>query len=106
MTDLFLRPTIIGGDRLENDYQVIREGRSIGRIREATERLGFNPGWTWAINPPLPIPPWGTGFAKSLDEAKAEFQAAWIRFYATLTPDDIAHWHHHQDAAAERNRRG
>jgi hypothetical protein len=48
------------------------------------------------INPPLPIPPWGTGSEDSLDQAKAAFRAAWEKFYATLTP---AHWHHHQDAA-------
>jgi hypothetical protein len=99
---LSLRPTVIGGDRLDNDYVVIREGREIGRIREATERSGINPGWTWAVNPPLPIPTWANGFAISLDQAKVEFKRAWDRFYATLTPHDIAHWHHHQDAAAER----
>ena len=99
---LSLRVTVIGGDRLPNDYCVVREGRGIGRIREATERFGFNPGWTWAINPPLPVPPWGNGQAPSLEQAKAEFRAAWERFYATLTPEDIAHWHHHQDAAAGR----
>jgi hypothetical protein len=35
----------------------------------------------------------------SLEQAKAEFREAWERFYATLTPESIAHWHHHQDAA-------
>lgn len=101
---LSLRRTVIGGDVLDNDYCVIREGRSIGRIHEATERFGFNPGWTWAINPPLPIPPWGSGQAPSLEQAKAELREAWERFYETLTPDDIEHWHHHQDAAAGRAR--
>jgi hypothetical protein len=99
---LSLRATVIGGDRLENDFIVMCEGRTIGRIREATERFGFNPGWTWAINPPLPIPPWGNGQAPSLEQAKAEFKEGWERFYATLTPYDIEHWHHHQDGAAER----
>jgi len=47
------------------------EGRRVGRIREATERFGFNPGWTWAINPPLPIPTWGTSQASTLDDADA-----------------------------------
>src|SRR4051812_4237813 len=43
--ELFLRVTVIGGDRLDNDYDVFFEGRRVGRIREATERTGFNPGW-------------------------------------------------------------
>jgi hypothetical protein len=30
--------------------------------------------------------------------AKVAFRAAWERFYETLTPDDIEHWHHQQDA--------
>lgn len=77
---------------------MIHEGRRIGRIRETTERGGFNPGWSWHINPPLPIPLWRTGSAKSLDDAKEDFKEAWSRFYASLTPHDIAHWHHHQDA--------
>jgi hypothetical protein len=68
-------------------------------IRQADERIGHNPGWDWTINPPLPIPPWGNGCADNLDQAKAAFRAAWERFYATLTPESIAHWHHHQDAA-------
>ena len=36
--ELFLRITVIGGDRLDNDYDVFFEGRRVGRIREATER--------------------------------------------------------------------
>jgi hypothetical protein len=101
---LILRATVIGGERLENDYCVFREERSIGRIREATERAGFSPGWVWSINVPLPIPPWGNGFSPSLEAAKVAFREAWVRFYETLTPHDIQHWHHHQDAAAERFR--
>jgi hypothetical protein len=102
---LTLRTTIIGGDRLKNDFGVYLEGRSIGRIRGAQERFGHNPGWDWKINPPLPIPTWATGQAESLEEAKAKFREAWERFHATLTPHDIEHWHHHQDAAARRSSR-
>ena len=96
--DLTLRPTFIGGQKLSNDYCIIRDGRSIGRIREATERAGSNPCWTWAINPPLPIPTWATGQQTSFDAAKVAFRAAWERFYETLTPDDIEFRHHSQDA--------
>jgi hypothetical protein len=39
-------------------------------------------GHWWAINPPLPIPTWGTGQAPTLDEAKAAFQEAWERSLA------------------------
>lgn len=86
--DLRLRATGIGGDRLENDYCVLFNGRPIGRIRQGTERVS---GWDWVINPPLPIPTWGRGAADDLDAAKTAFREAWDRFYATLTPHEIAH---------------
>src|SRR5436190_16378824 len=70
MIQLSLRPTVIAGETGQNDYRVMFEGRRVGRIREATEQLGFNPCWTWAINPPLPIPTWGSGQATSLEGAK------------------------------------
>ena len=104
MIQLSLRPTVIARETRENDYRVMFEGRRVGRIREATERSGFNPCWTGAINPPLPIPTWGTGQVPSFEDAKAAFRETWERFYASLTPHDIQHWHHHQDAAAERSR--
>lgn len=103
--ELALRPTIIGGDKIEDDFIVMREGRQIGRIRLATERSGHNPGWDWGITVPLPIQPYGHGSSNSLDQAKAAFRRAWERFYATLGKDDIEHWHHHQDAATNRSRR-
>jgi hypothetical protein len=97
--ELKLRPTIIGGETSPNDFTVIVEGRRVGRIRQAEERIGHNPGWDWSINPPLPIPTWCVGSEDTLDQAKAAFREAWERFYATLTVEDLAHWHHHQDAA-------
>jgi hypothetical protein len=84
---LYLRRTVIGGDALKNDYVVVHKGRAIGRIRHTAERTGQ---WDWAINPPLPVLPWGHGSEGSLDDAKAALKAAWARFYATLTADDIA----------------
>jgi len=96
--ELKLRPTVIGGDKIENVFRVVFEGRSIGRIRQADERIGHNPDWDRVINPPLPVPSWCTGTEDSLEQAKAEFRTAWGKFYPTLTPED-AHWHHVQDAA-------
>ena len=97
-----LRPTIIGGDNLGNDFVVLFEGRSIGRIRQADEHRAY-PGWDWTINPPLPVPSWCAGSEDSLEQAKAAFREAWERFYLTLTPESIAHWHHIQDARGGEN---
>lgn len=97
-TQLTLRPTVIGGDRIKDDYAVYSDGRRVGRIRLATERTGHNPGWDWSINPPLPIPTWGSGSEGDLERAKAAFREAWERFYASLTPERIARWHATVDA--------
>jgi hypothetical protein len=100
--NLILRPTVIGGSKLANDYSVYFEDRPVGRIREASERIGFNPGWTWAVNPSLPIPTWAHGSEDSLEAAKEAFRAAWERFYAGLKPSDIEYWHDIVDAADKR----
>lgn len=91
--DLLLRPTIIANDKLIDDYCVIHEGCSVGRIRLATERTGYGETWEWHVNPPLPIPPWGNGSATSFEAAKDRFRAAWERFYTDLTPERIRRWH-------------
>lgn len=97
--DLLLRKTVIGGDTLQNDYCVIHEGRSVGRIRLADERSWQGTVWTWNVNVTLPIPSWCNGSADSLEAAKDEFKAAWERFYAGLTPENIASWHRTEDLA-------
>jgi hypothetical protein len=97
--NLSLRKTVIGGDRLKDDYCVIHEGRSVGRIRLADEQSWQGVVWTWNVNVTLPIPSWYNGSADNLEAAKDEFKAAWERFYAILTPEDIVSWHRTEDLA-------
>jgi hypothetical protein len=92
---------MIAGERLPDVYCVRSGDRPVGRIRLAHERTGQGEGWDWS-NVPLPIPSWGVGRAESLEEAKAAFRKAWGRFHASLTLQEIQHWHHHQDAAGQR----
>jgi hypothetical protein len=100
--DLIPRPTVIAGKRIENDYCVYFEGRSVGRIMLADNHVEHREEWRWFINPPLPVPPWADGSADSLKGAKAAFRAAWQRFYASLSPESIAHWHATDDARKRR----
>ena len=86
---LLLRPTVLTGEKLKDDYCVFHEGRSVGRIMLASDRSWRGVCWDWFINPPLPIPSWGNGTANSLDAAKGELRSAWERFYASLTPKQI-----------------
>ena len=90
---LILRPTVIGGHRLKDDFAVLFEGRRVGRIRLAPGRIGQPSSWEWVINPPLPVPSWCAGAEWDLLKARAAFREAWEQFYAGLTPEDIAHWH-------------
>jgi hypothetical protein len=87
---LLLRPTVLTGEKLKDDYCVFYEGWRVGRIMLARERSWQGVAcWDWHINPPLPIPSWGNGTANSLDAAKGELRSAWERFYASLTPKQI-----------------
>ena len=98
--DLFLRPTVIVDETIENDFVVIHLGRRVGRIRLATER---SPAfWTYSITVPLPVPPDATGGAPDLEGAKRRFREVWERFYAGLDRKSIELWHHTQDAAKGR----
>ena len=88
---LLLRPTVLTGEKLKDDYCVFYEGQlCVGRIMLARERSWRGVVcWDWYINPPLPIPAWGHGTANSLDAAKAKFRSAWEKFYASLTPKQM-----------------
>lgn len=90
---LILRPTVIGGTRLKDDFAVLFEGRRVGRIRLAPGRIGQPSSWDWVVNPPLLVPSWCAGSEWDFGKAKAAFRGAWEQFYAGLTPEDIARWH-------------
>ncbi len=69
-----------------NDYTVHEDGQPIGRIRYTRER---SPGlWLWTVTVNIPGPPYGD--AKTLDEAKARFKAAWIAFRDKQDPTRLA----------------
>jgi hypothetical protein len=99
---LSLRPTAIGEQREQGDYTVFLKEevgeRPIGRIRHTFHHVNNAPEWNWSITVPLPMGAWSRGSAASLDAAKEAFRSAWEQFYDGLTPEQIARWHHTQDA--------
>lgn len=95
---LSLRFTVIGGETAEGDFTVMREGRPIGRIRSSFDHVSNKPTWSWNITVPLPVGAWTRGSSESLSTAKDAFRAAWERFYAGLTPEQIDRWHRTADA--------
>ena len=70
----------------QHDYSVREDGQPIGRIRFASERT---PGiWLWHVQVHIPGPPFGS--ATSLDDAKAQFKAAWLAFKEKHGPEKLA----------------
>ena len=78
-----------------NDYSVFDDGQRIGRIRFASERNGGL--WVWHVQVHIPGPPFGT--AASLDDANAQFKAAWLTFKEKHGPEKLG------KAYAEMNKR-
>lgn len=95
-----MRPTVIGGERSEDDCEVVWRGLSIGRIRRAEASSHAEP-WAWNC--------WVAGDRKadeagggaSLDEAKAQFHEVWQRIRARLTEADIARARGYAERSAE-----
>ena len=74
VTRLSLRRTRIPGADVD-DWSVIRDGEEIiGRIYKAPNRQGD--AWFWGLNR-FPSSAANSGYAPSLDEAKARFRARW-----------------------------
>ncbi|MCA1458113.1 hypothetical protein I6F35_33815 [Bradyrhizobium sp. BRP22] len=90
LSQLFLRPTVIGGVSREGDYQVIWDGFSIGRIY-STHGVGGHHIWNWGvILANVPQRPDDRGSAADLEDAKLLFKTAWLRLRSRLSDEDIA----------------
>jgi hypothetical protein len=87
---LFLRPTVIAGDRLEDDYQVIWDGIPIGRILKQPGVPFGRPNWSWGvIFPHMPQQAWHRGLESSLEECQRRFKVVWSDIRRNLTETDI-----------------
>jgi hypothetical protein len=97
---LTYRPATAGGIQLQDDYIVRQDLRPVGRIHLVRQGIVSDPVWEWGTNLPLPTPWWCIGRTSSFETSKIAFTEAWIRFYDSLSPDQIDHWHKQQDASA------
>lgn len=92
MLDLTLRPTVINGNRYDNDFIVWWRSREFGRRKVGRIMKGHgmpfgSPAWSYHITVPLPVRS-GNGRTESLDLAKAGFRTAFERFERE-TPDRV-----------------
>src|SRR3569832_1075916 len=105
---LVLRPTVIAGERGRDDYVVIWDGLSIGRILKQPGVPHGRPNWSWGVHfPHKPQPPSHRGLCSDLEECKRRFRVAWAAIYHELTEDDVRRAHEEAEQTANRpwNRR-
>jgi hypothetical protein len=87
---LSLRPTVIAGDRLDNDYQIIWRGMSVGRIQQQPGIPVGRPNWSWGVAfPGQPQPPGHRGLCSDLEECKRRVKVVWSGVRHALTEADI-----------------
>jgi hypothetical protein len=99
--DLFLRPCVIGGETKPDDYSVIWDGLTIGRIyRYAGSGAGDRWAWSAGLSV-IPQQPRWRGLAGSLKEAKEAFRRAWDEIRPELTYDNLKEA---RDRQADRSR--
>lgn len=61
----------MGWDNAEDDYAVLDDDKSVGRIY----RKHGEDRWLWSVNmSPFPAPPPNNGLTSSLEEAKQQFK--------------------------------
>ena len=102
--DLSLRRAVIGGETAPDDYAVIWDGLTIGRIFKQVG-IGGADAWTWScFLPNVPQRSSHRGHTGSLDTAKRAFRTAWadlqseisyaqIREARAIDADNSRPWH-------------
>jgi len=81
-----LRPTVIGGVRQDDDYEVVWRGFQVGRMMKQAD----SPHWWWACTVyGLPPTPNDRGPAINFKDCQVRFRFAWARIRPTLTEEAI-----------------
>ena len=101
---LTMRRTVIAGRYLDDDFCAFDDRLRVGRIL-LHPQTPQGPQWAWHINIDAPIPGWCNGHCLTLEEAKAEFRAAWDNFKPTLGEAKLAALKDWQDTESDRHDR-
>lgn len=103
---LSLRPAVIGGETAPDDFEVIWDDLSVGRIRRTAAVGGEN--WSWGvILAHKPQYDWMRGGAATLEDCKARFRDAWSSVHGGLTEAEVGQIRDEERSNIERpwNRR-
>ncbi|MBR0855508.1 hypothetical protein [Bradyrhizobium liaoningense] len=98
-----LRKTVIGGETVLDDYQVIWDGISIGRILRQPGMPSGRPSWSWGII--LPIKQqldWMRGTCSDVAECQRRFKVAWSAVHPRLTDADVEQLRRGVEASKDR----
>jgi hypothetical protein len=94
-----LRPTVVDGQRQEDDYEIIWRDMPIGRIMKPPN----GPHWWWACNlygqPPAAN---DRGPGINFKDCQLRFKIAWTRIRAGLTEEGISIAARHAEKLAEQ----
>lgn len=101
-----LRRTVIAGQSYDDDYVVIWDELSIGRILKQPGMPKGRPNWSWGVAlPNVPQQTWMRGIEVDLEECKRRFKLAWGAVHAKLTDEDIAKAREMQEAGTRHAKR-
>jgi hypothetical protein len=102
MAELLLRKTVIAGETAADDYVIIWNGITIGRILKVAGVGGGN-AWNWGVSfPHKPQLPQHRGQATDLEDAKRRFKVVWSSIERELTEDDVTRAKEEQESFAQR----
>lgn len=94
-----LRPTVIGGVRQDDDYEVVWRGLPVGRMLKQVD----NPHWWWACTLyGLPPTPGDRGPAINYKDCQVRFRLAWAKLRPTLTEETIRAAKQHAEGLVEQ----
>lgn len=98
---LALRKTVIAGETTPDDYIVIWNGITVGRILSVAGVGGRV--WNWGVAfPHRPQLPAHRGQAGDLDECKRRFKVVWSAIHRELTERDVEAARADQEALKHR----
>ena len=94
-----LRPTLIGGARQDDDFEVVWRGFQDGRIMKQAD----GPHWWWACTVyGLPATANDRGPAINFKDCQVRFRLAWTRIRPTLTDETIRAATQHAEGLLEQ----